>query len=343
MVHPKRAIAVGLWWLTREIELSNIILKDVSILSATEAGILLPASKSDPTAVGVFRSQCCCCADSGAPVPAIGCPRCILVRQHAWVRESFGDGLTEAEISALPLFPSSTGAFCSKAATVATIVAAAVKLGLQAEAHTGAQAFGGHALRRGGAQGLASWGIDIWRIQCLARHSSAAILRYVGDAHVVSLGTLASEAVAGTSLDRIRLELRALAADAREAAVAARIREPAASPSAPLVPLPVAAVLPELAPPPATVVVAQPVDSHPFVWSGRPGGKVHIRSPEVPSMALCTWNWAASALAQPCQMRWGPSKVSPRFMCDRCVDKELLAACPSSAWATKARGNCAHT
>jgi hypothetical protein len=52
-------------------------------------------------------------------------------------------------------------------------------------------------MRRGGAQYLAAAGVDIWRIQALARHSTAAILLYIGKAHVPTLSSIASEAAAG--------------------------------------------------------------------------------------------------------------------------------------------------
>ena len=43
---------VALWWLCREIELSNIVLADVTFPTAKSASIRLPASKSDFAALG---------------------------------------------------------------------------------------------------------------------------------------------------------------------------------------------------------------------------------------------------------------------------------------------------
>ena len=40
---------------------------------------------------------------------------------------------------------------------------------------------GGHTIRRGGAQFLALAGIEVFKIQALARHSSTAIIGYFGD------------------------------------------------------------------------------------------------------------------------------------------------------------------
>ena len=44
-------------------------------------------------------------------------------------------------------------------------------------------------MRRSGSQFLARANVDIWRIQAWARHSSAAILLYIEDAHLPSLET----------------------------------------------------------------------------------------------------------------------------------------------------------
>ena len=41
---------------------------------------------------------------------------------------------------------------------------------------------------------FAAAGVEVWRIQALARHSTSTILKYVEDAHVKSMGNIASEA-----------------------------------------------------------------------------------------------------------------------------------------------------
>jgi hypothetical protein len=57
--------------------------------------------------------------------------------------------------------------------------------------------------------------VEIWRIQARARHSSTAILKYVEDAHISSLNTLAAEATVGRNLAGLRAELRVLKAELR--------------------------------------------------------------------------------------------------------------------------------
>jgi hypothetical protein len=109
-----------------------------------------------------------------------------------------------------PLFPTSSGGFPRKRAVVDAIIAAAQLLHLNITHSSGASAFGGHSLRRGGAQYLARAGVGIWRIQALARHSAIAILGYVADAHISSLSTIASEPTTGRAFESLRGEFRAL-------------------------------------------------------------------------------------------------------------------------------------
>ena len=80
-----------------------------------------------------------------------------------------------------PCSPPWRGFFVSKGSSIDTIVHAARLLKLPLRTPTGAPAWGGHALRRGGAQFLGASGVDVARIQALARHSSSAILGYLND------------------------------------------------------------------------------------------------------------------------------------------------------------------
>jgi len=169
--------------------------------------LLLPASKTDIGARGCARNHCCSCGRlEGAPAllePQL-CPHCALVDQQEWAlqRSTTGDDG--------PLFPTLDGGYPSKQSIVLTIVQAANLLQLPLVTESGCPRWGGHALRRGGAQYLAESGVEVWRIQALARHSSAAILLYLGDSHISSLRTLSAEAAAGRSLDAVREELRVL-------------------------------------------------------------------------------------------------------------------------------------
>ena len=217
---PRRALFAGSWWLTREIELAAAQVDHISTDGPTVTWHF-PATKADTQGVGCDRSHDCICGRMPGASKLVDkgeCPACAVHAQSAWVRATFG--------SHAPLFPTATGQVCSKAGMIDTIIAAADRLNLPVRAPNGAARWGGHALRRGGAQHLARAGVEVWRIQALARHSSSAILKYIESAHIVTLKSLAGEAAAGRSIAALRDELRALRAEA--AHVRASGRAPAA-------------------------------------------------------------------------------------------------------------------
>ena len=81
----------------------------------------------------------------------------------------------------MPLFPTPLGTRPTKPAAVSTIVAIAARLGTHTTSSTGGQLFGGHSLRTGGAQYLASLGVDTLRIQSMGRWRSNLVIHYAGD------------------------------------------------------------------------------------------------------------------------------------------------------------------
>eukprot|EP00969_Alexandrium_andersonii_P170951 7558153-Alexandrium_andersonii.AAC.1 len=56
---------------------------------------------------------------------------------------------------------------------VQTIRQAAIHVGLPTQGRFAEPLWGGHALRRGGAQYRGAAGVEVWRIQALARHSTS--------------------------------------------------------------------------------------------------------------------------------------------------------------------------
>ncbi len=121
-MHPRRVLTIGCWWLTREIELGNATVSDVSG-TPSGAQLSLPVSKSDIGALGTVRQHGCACgARSGGPqlVPEALCPACSLLAQAAYVRAAFPELGENA-----PLTPTSAGEFLAKAAIIAAIRAAA--------------------------------------------------------------------------------------------------------------------------------------------------------------------------------------------------------------------------
>ena len=82
----------------------------------------------------------------------------------------------------MPLFPDEDGCRLTKGAAIATIVEAARMTNELVQSETGAQQFGGHSLRTGGATLLARWGINPFRIQSMGRWRSNLVIHYSGSA-----------------------------------------------------------------------------------------------------------------------------------------------------------------
>ena len=145
-VSARAALIAGTWWLTREIELSNAPAAMVSFREDQNGRLAatwhLPASKTDPMALGLERTHGCCC-DGGKFQRA--CPAHTLWHQRAWLRARF-PGLHDANghpSLELPLFPDKHGRPCAKDKVVEVIRAAAATLGFPEVAPDGLQLWGG--------------------------------------------------------------------------------------------------------------------------------------------------------------------------------------------------------
>jgi hypothetical protein len=159
----------------------------------------------------------------------------------------------------------------------------------------GKPVFGGHSLRRGGAQYLARCGVDVWRIQALARHSSSAILVYLDGVHAESLGNIAAEASLGRSLQNVREELDGLRAQLLSQKQDLESALTAALPSSTSgieIPLSVSEISPVRVEPsmPSSSQIAC-IKASPFVLSSRRTGKCHRRDIADPNKAVCGWEW----------------------------------------------------
>jgi hypothetical protein len=185
-----------------------------------------------------------------------------------------------------PLFPAPDQRCPSKSAVIATIVEAAKRLRLPLRSTTGAPAWGGHALRRGGAQHLAASGIDVWRAQALARHSSDAILRYLDGMHARNLGNITADAALGRSVAQLRSQVKAIQASVK--------RKDA----------------------PRHTVSAQP--NLQYIVSFDSKGRTHLVHPRSSSRTMCNWSWDASK-AQLAEV------AGPARMCIKCTTRTLLA------------------
>ena len=252
---PLRAITLGCWWLLREIELAAVAQREVSFTAHDEVTLLLSVSKTDPRAVGATRSHRCACGSApGAPnvLPQNLCPYCSLKR-HLDLLASCGLAAPDA-----PLFPTAAGLPPSKRGIVVTITSLMQKLNLPSHSASGAPRWGGHSMRVGGVQYLGRSGVEVSRIQALARHSSNAIHLYLRGAHSQALSHVAAEAGMSRSLAAMQQQLHTL-----QAQVKAVTPLPASSDS----------------------------EQTQTVWNPGSNSKLHYVRPDNSGRTLCGWQW----------------------------------------------------
>jgi len=137
-----------------------------------------------------------CVCDSG-----LGhiCPYC-LGRQHlADMMHKYGLK-SHNDLVDKPLFPSRLGTWCTKDGVISTIAGLATAAGHAPHNRRGAEKWGGHAFRRGGAHMYAALGLSREDIKAIARHTSSAIDAYLEGADLTyikrllpaKMGTLSS-------------------------------------------------------------------------------------------------------------------------------------------------------
>jgi len=278
---PRNALAVGLWWLCREIELANIKVSDVNTSQDSAASLSLPASKTDINALGTSRTLKCICVAGCADFSGLNdiCPVCSIKAQLVKVRQLAVSLRRDAP--GMPLFPDRSGGHVSKSAMIATFRLAASKLGINTAAHHGAQAFGGHSLRVGGIQFLGKAGVELWRIQALARHSSSSTLRYLRDVHADVRPDISRDAAMTASIEEMRRSVASLTAD-----VAALRMSTTSSAAAAIIDLSQADVAPAPQGSPAGAV---------YVTPKRRNGWIHTMDPSTPGWTLCDWPFCTSS------------------------------------------------
>ena len=108
-VNPRALAVLGAWFLTREIELSLALCKNVTVVN--NGGVLavkwrLPASKTDPMAVAVVRELGCMCQGCSAAL----CPAHVAEEHFRTLAKLFGPNVPRD----LPLFPSLDGQAVAK-------------------------------------------------------------------------------------------------------------------------------------------------------------------------------------------------------------------------------------
>ena len=116
---PSRPWCVARGWLRHEIEAASATLADVALFEDTsEAGLHLPASKSDQAGKGVARFRRCGHAQDGAGQAP--CAVCALRAQATAPERRHGLSHEAPETKEIPLSPTSSGDVPLKEATLAT-------------------------------------------------------------------------------------------------------------------------------------------------------------------------------------------------------------------------------
>ena len=139
---PVRSVTIATWWLLREIEMSSLAQREVTLTPDGTAHVFLSTSKTDPRALGVTRSHKCACGSvPGAPsvIPCSLCPYCA-VKEHLDLLQLSGNAAPDA-----PFFPTQSGQPASKRGVVHTISSLMQRLGLPSHSASGAPLWGGHS------------------------------------------------------------------------------------------------------------------------------------------------------------------------------------------------------
>ncbi len=179
-VNPRAVIVLGAYFLTREIELSLALARNITLLP-DKVIWLLPASKTDPAACSVSREWGCICR-KGVTAP---CPLCEARKHFSELELVFGPKGTWAEN--FPAFPTASGGVPTKTRVVETIEGVASLCGEELVDDLGRRRFGGHSLRVAGARHLAGMGLELYRLALLARWTSPVIMRYVAEAPMAGI------------------------------------------------------------------------------------------------------------------------------------------------------------
>ena len=170
-VNTLAVIVAFTFFLVRENEGAVARRSDVSInLTTKKIMWRLAASKTDPRALGAEREWGCLCG------PACdACPFHVMKQHLDLLDEMFPSSRTDLDF---PLFPTAGGDFVSEAAMCALVEAIAVRAGQPLHTKTGINRFGKHSWRSTGAVYLTGLGLELYRIQLLARWSSPVVMRY---------------------------------------------------------------------------------------------------------------------------------------------------------------------
>ena len=148
--------------------------------TSKQVWVHLAASKTDPQALSVWRYWGCLCREGSSSafpgtLPLQACPYHAALNQATLVRALALR--INSPPSELLFFPTCTGEAVAKAKVVETFEHIASALGEPLKGDRGRRRFTGHLFRVLGARMLAAAGIELFKIQLLARWKSPTIMR----------------------------------------------------------------------------------------------------------------------------------------------------------------------
>ena len=186
---------LGTMFRTREIEAPMARRRHLTLdHEARKVVWKLPVSKTDPQARGCERSWNCICIHD-AEVYA-GCPYHIAKDHMKLLEDRFGPMKPKDDT---PLFPTADGSFVTADAMLALIEELATMLGMPLVDKHGRRIYGKHSWRAAGAVYLTRIGLQVYKIQLLARWASPLITHYARLAPLKTLSTEMKSALAKQS------------------------------------------------------------------------------------------------------------------------------------------------
>ena len=179
-LQPGHTFLLGSLFMLRELELACARTSHVH-LNIDEKILVwnVPTSKTDTMGLGAKLQWGCLC-DTGTP--SVPCPVHLMASHLDFLYHAF-----KLEAKDMPLFPDARGKVCAKQSIVDAVTELATLAKLPIMDQLGRPSYGGHSMRISGARWLAMLGVEIRKIQVLARWDSDVVLHYIKTASMASI------------------------------------------------------------------------------------------------------------------------------------------------------------
>ena len=179
-LHAARLFLLGSMFMLRELETACARTSHVTVdREAKVVHWLVPTSKVDVNGLGISLRWGCLC---GTPAGDVPCAFHLMLAQLEALQQDFPEGCAD-----MPLFPDARGGNPEKADVVSAFDLLAHSANLPLQDNMGRPRFGGHSMRISGSRWLAGIGIEIKKIQVMARWDSDVVLHYIKTAPMASV------------------------------------------------------------------------------------------------------------------------------------------------------------